>query len=162
MKESIVDFSLFDVNRVIHDKSFVESLNPHRFELSLLHGVLYEDPDGSRIVGFHDASPDDFWVRGHFPGFPVMPGVLICEAAAQLTAFMANRTGILVDRLIGLGGLEDVRFRAPVRPGDRMVMMLKKVKFRHNILLQVAFECYVNQEKVAEGQIKGVTMAVQN
>jgi 3-hydroxyacyl-[acyl-carrier-protein] dehydratase len=160
VKEPIVDFGLFDVNQVVHDKAYVESMNPHRYELSLLHGILFEDLEGFRIVGYHDASPNDFWVRGHFPGFPVMPGVLICEAAAQLCAFMANRTGILVDRLIGLGGLEEVRFRAPVRPGDRLVMMLKKDKSRHNVMLQVTFECYVQQEKVAEGIIKGVTMPV--
>lgn len=158
MKSLIVDFSEFDPARVLHSKADVEKVNPHRFELSLLDGILFEDWVGFRAVGFHDVPQDPFWARGHFPGNPLMPGVLICEAAAQLCAWFANQTGLLGNSLIGLGALDEVRFRAPVRPGDRLVVMLRRDRYRQNVLINGAFQGFVNQEMVVEGIIKGVAI----
>jgi len=158
LKSPIVDFSLFDVDKVIHNKDEVEKINPHRFELSLLDGILFEDWEGFRAVGFHNVPKDPFWARGHFPGRPMMPGVLICECAAQLCSWFASHTGILGDSLIGLGALDEVRFRAPVKPGDKLIVALKREKFRQNVLINGYFQGFVNQELVVEGIIKGVAI----
>ncbi len=158
MKPPIVDFSLFDVNKVIHGKEEIEKINPHRFELGLLDGILYTDWEGGRAVGFHDVPMDPFWARGHFPGKPMMPGVLICECAAQVCAWFATSTGVMGGSLIGLGGLNDVRFRAPVLPGDKLVVSLVREKFRQNFLINGLFQGFVNEEMVVEGMIKGVAI----
>ncbi len=158
MKSPIVDFQDFDINRVIHDKAAVESINPHRFELSLLDGILFEDWEGFRAVGFHNVPENPFWARGHFPGRPMMPGVLICECAAQLCSWFAAKTGLLGNNLIALGALDDVRFRAPVLPGSKLVVALHRERYRQNVLINGAFQGFVDQELVVEGMIKGVAI----
>lgn len=158
MKSLIVDFQDYDPGRSLYTKDEIEAINPHRFELSLLDGILFEDWVGFRAVGFHDVPADPFWARGHFPGNPLMPGVLICEAAAQLCAWFATKTGLLGNSLIGLGALDEVRFRAPVRPGDRLIVALRRDRYRQNILINGAFQGFVNQEMVVEGIIKGVAI----
>lgn len=158
LKERIVDFSEFDENSILASKEEIEKINPHRHELALLDGILFEDEPSGRAVGFHDVRDDEFWVRGHFPEKALMPGVVICECAAQLCAFFARRSGLLEDCIIALGGLDEIKFRGPVVPGDRLITMLQKTKGRRNVLIVGRFQCFVNQELVVEGIIKGVAL----
>lgn len=158
MNDQIIGFDEYDPNRVLFDRSAIEQINPHRFELSLLDGILFEDLTGYRAAGFHDVPPDPFWARGHFPGRPLMPGVLVCECAAQLCAWFAKRSGLFTEGLIGLGGLEDVRFRHPVQPGDRLVVHLVRERSRPNLLIAGRFRCYVGSQLAVEGLIKGVAI----
>lgn len=122
----------------------------------LVDGVLHLDDDCA--VGFLDVLPDAFWVRGHFPERPLMPGVLICESAAQLSSYFAIKTGLVTEGMVGLGGLTDVRFRNPVVPGDRLVLMLKKGKSRVNAMFNADFQGFVNETLVVDGTIKGVAL----
>jgi 3-hydroxyacyl-[acyl-carrier-protein] dehydratase len=154
----IVEFSEFETSKLIVDKEGIERLNPHRFELSLLDGILFEDLETVRAVGIHYVRPDEFWARGHFPNFPIMPGVIICESAAQLCSYVASRSKVYTSGIMALGGLDEVRFRGPVRPGDELVIMLNRQKYRNNLMIVSQFECYVNQSLVTEGVIRGVTM----
>ncbi len=157
-KEIIIDFSEFDINKSIATKAEIELINPHRHELALLDGILYEDAESGRAVGYHDVRDDEFWVRGHFPEKALMPGVVICECAAQLCAYFSRRSGLLEDCIIALGGLDEVKFRGPVVPGDRLVTMLQKTRGRRNVLIVGRFQCYVGDELVVEGLIKGVAL----
>jgi 3-hydroxyacyl-[acyl-carrier-protein] dehydratase len=157
-KDQIVSFSEFDLNNSIASKEEIEAINPHRHELALLDGILFEDAESGRAVGFHDVRDDEFWVRGHFPEKALMPGVVICECAAQLCAYFARRSGLLEDCIIALGGLDDIKFRGPVVPGDRLVMMLQKTKGRRNMLIVGRFQCFVGDDLVVEGIIKGVAL----
>ena len=156
IKDPIVDFSEFDPDHLVADLDDVYGHNPHRYELALLDGVLFIDDD--RAVGFKDLAEDAFWVRGHFPERAVMPGVLICECAAQLTAFFASHHKVKGDGYMGLGGLEEVRFRSPVSPGDKLIVMLRKKRFRPGILVYTEFQAYVDQTLCAEGVIKGAML----
>lgn len=157
-KEQIVAFSDFDPNVSIATKSDIEQINPHRHELALLDGILFEDKESGRAVGYHDVRDDEFWVRGHFPEKALMPGVVICECAAQLCAYFAKRSKLLEDCIIALGGLDEVKFRGPVVPGDRLITMLEKTKGRRNVLIVGRFQCFVGEELVVEGVIKGVAL----
>ena len=70
-------------------------------------------------------APDEFWVRGHMPGFPLLPGVLMCEAAAQLGAYYLCAYRPFDGDFLGFGGMDNVRFRGKVSPGDRLVLIAK-------------------------------------
>lgn len=157
-KDQIVAFSEFDLNKPIATKEDIALINPHRHELALLDGILYEDEASGRAVGYHDVRDDEFWVRGHFPEKALMPGVITCECAAQLCAYFARRSKLLEDCLIALGGLDEIKFRGPVVPGDRLITMLEKIKGRRNILIVGRFQCFVEEELVVEGIIKGVAL----
>jgi len=155
-KVSIVDFSEFDHQNVVIDQEGICKVNPHRFEMLLLDGILLIEED--RAVGFKDVREDEFWIRGHFPGKPLMPGVLICECAAQLSSFFSLTMKMVDGGYVGLGGLENIRFRGPVVPGDRLTVMLKKGKVRRNALFYADFQGYVDQTLVVDGVIKGVAL----
>jgi 3-hydroxyacyl-[acyl-carrier-protein] dehydratase len=161
VKAPIVDFSEFDVNKSIVTLEEIQQINPHRHELSLLDGIVFENLAEGRCVGYRDVREDDFWVRGHFPGFPLMPGVLICESAAQLCSYFASKTKLLGASIIALGGLDEVRFRGPVKPNSRLVTMLLKERVRPNVMISGRFQCYVDQELVCDGIIKGVAINQQ-
>ncbi len=156
-KQPIVDFTEFDLDHLVATRQDVEAVNPHRFEMSLIDGVVFEDNISGRCVGFGDVKGSAFWTRGHFPEVAIMPGVLICELAAQLCGYFALKNRTLDSNLIGLSGLEDVRFRLPVRPGKRLVMMIERLKSRP-ILTKVRFQGFVDRELTAEGILTGIVL----
>jgi 3-hydroxyacyl-[acyl-carrier-protein] dehydratase len=125
--------------------------------MQLLDAVLYMTD--THAVGFLDIKEDMFWIRGHFPDRPLMPGVLICEAAAQLSSYFAIKTGLVSNGVVGLGGLESIRFRNPVVPGDRLTLMLAKGKARPNAMFKADFQGFVKETLVVDGTIKGVALS---
>ena len=103
----------------------------------MLTAVVHIDPVKHVIVGYKDLTDQEFWVRGHMPGFPLLPGVLMCEAAAQLCSFYYSSQKIGdAGGLLGLGGLDEARFLRQVRPGERLVMVGTGVKV-HRRMTQV-------------------------
>jgi 3-hydroxyacyl-[acyl-carrier-protein] dehydratase len=101
------------------DKDQIQRLLPHRPPFLLVDEVLELD-EGVRCVATRTLRDDDFWFAGHFPGNPVMPGVLIVEALAQ-TATIAAASGGAADGKIGLfAGIDKVRFKRVVKPGDTL------------------------------------------
>ena len=153
----IVDPSLYDLAKPIADLEEIRRRNTHRFEMELLTGILYEDVATTSAVGYHQTSENDFWVRGHMPGFPLMPGVLMCEVAAQLTAYLAHKHDLIPGSLLGLAGLEEVRFRGVVRPGDLLVVQTRML-YCKKMLIAGEFVELVGSNIVSEGIIKGVPL----
>jgi 3-hydroxyacyl-[acyl-carrier-protein] dehydratase len=95
------------------------------------------------------------------PGMPLMPGVLMCEAAAQLCSYFAHKHQLLgTSKVVGFGGLEDVRFRDPVRVGDRLIVICQMLKVRPGAIIVCRFQEFVNDTIVAEGRIKGIPLPV--
>ncbi|MCS6850268.1 MAG: beta-hydroxyacyl-ACP dehydratase [Gemmataceae bacterium] len=125
-----LDPQAIDLNRVVADIDAIRRVNPQRHEMEQLTAIVLIDPERHLIVGYKDVRPDEFWVRGHMPDYPLFPGVLMCEAAAQLCSFYTASQGVMAGDFIGFGGLENVRFRSPVRPGDRLVLIGKGVRLR--------------------------------
>ncbi|MDR0705898.1 MAG: beta-hydroxyacyl-ACP dehydratase [Planctomycetaceae bacterium] len=156
--ELIVDPALYDENKPIANIEEIRRFNTHRFEMEQLTGILYENFAEKTAVGYLDTSEKSFWVRGHMPDFPLMPGVIMCESAAQLTNFFANKYEFMPGCMIGLGGLESIRFRGIVRPGDRFIVQAKLVRCK-KILIEAEFVGLVGRHLVCEGIVKGVPIA---
>jgi 3-hydroxyacyl-[acyl-carrier-protein] dehydratase len=157
-KPPIIEFSEIDFNRVVSDIEVIRRYNPQRFEMEQLTAIVFEDPSRSICVGYKDLRHDEFWARGHMPGMPLMPGVMMCEAAAQLSSYYTLKNK-LMEGVIGFGGMDEVRFRGVVRPGDRFVIMCRLLKARR-VIITCEFQCFVNQDLVCEGIIKGVPLPV--
>jgi 3-hydroxyacyl-[acyl-carrier-protein] dehydratase len=159
VRDLILDPSLLDTSRVIADQAEIRRYNPHRYEMELLTAVIYEDPVRKLCAGYKDVTDQEFWVRGHMPGRPLMPGVLMCEAAAQLSCYYSQRHSLLgASGLLGLGALEEVRFRDPVLPGSRLVLVVELVKVRPGAMIVCRFQGFVELSLVCEGVIKGAIL----
>jgi 3-hydroxyacyl-[acyl-carrier-protein] dehydratase len=163
------DPSQLDLTKVVADKEAIRAVLPQRFEMEHLTAIVLVDTEQGLIAGYKDVLPDEFWVRGHMPGTPLLPGVLMCEAAAQLSSYyIVKYSGLIREGFIAFGGLEDVRFRAPVRPGDRLVLIAKALKLhRRQSVFNVqgfvgstmAFHAQVIGVPIAPGQLTTVVAA---
>jgi 3-hydroxyacyl-[acyl-carrier-protein] dehydratase len=132
----LIELGCFDVNKIIFDTKVIEANNPHRFEMRQLDGILLFKPEENLIVGYKDILTDEFWVRGHIPGRPLMPGVVMVEAAAQLASFYYKMTDGKNDtRFLGFGGVNNVKFRNTVLPGNKLIILGKCQKMSSRRIL---------------------------
>lgn len=157
-KELILDFSEYDLDHVVADIQEIRRYNTQRHEMEQLTAIVYDNPERSICVGYKDIGPNEFWTRGHMPAFPLMPGVIMCEAAAQLLSYFTQKHDLLGSKIVGFGGLEEVRFRDPVLPGDRLVLVVEVTKVRREAMVVCNFQGLVRQSLVVEGKIKGVPL----
>ncbi|MEI6657079.1 MAG: 3-hydroxyacyl-ACP dehydratase FabZ family protein [Planctomycetota bacterium] len=160
-RDYIIHPSEYDLDTVIADIHEIRRWNRQRFEMEQLTAIVHEDQSRGLCVGYKDVTPDEFWVRGHFPGVPLMPGVLMCEAAAQLSSYYTQRRNLLDAEVVGFGGLEEVRFREPVRPGDRLVIAVERVRVRPKAMIVCRFQGLVRESIVVDGVIKGVPLPIE-
>ena len=159
-KDLILDFAAYDLDVVVADIEEIRRYNPQRFEMEQLTAIVYDNVDEGICVGYKDVSHDEFWARGHMPGMPLMPGVVMCEAAAQMCSFHAQRHNLLKAEMIGFGGMDDVRFRGTVVPGDRLVIAAQKLQIRVGAMINCRFQCFVREQLVCSGGIRGVPIPV--
>lgn len=116
-----------DTRTPTHAPHQVEQFLPHRGDMLLLDSVLWHTPDWMQCVGLSRLRPDAFWVPGHFPGKPTFPGVLMIEAAAQLSAF-AFLASLAKPSLVLFLRIENAAFRAAAFPGDDLYILAQGVK----------------------------------
>src|SRR3989442_11849366 len=100
-----LDPASIDFGKIIADREAILRVNPQRFEMEQLTAIVHLDTEQQIIAGYKDVRADEFWVRGHMPGYPLMPGVLMCEAGAQLCAFYMVSAGLKMGDFIGFGGM---------------------------------------------------------
>jgi 3-hydroxyacyl-[acyl-carrier-protein] dehydratase len=117
------DLSKIDLNaEPVFTRADIEKENPQRREMEQLDGILWYDKGKRLVLGYKDVREDEFWVRGHIPERPLMPGVVMIEAAAQLLSFYVKRV-FGVKGFIGFTGIESAKFRSQVVPGDRLLLL---------------------------------------
>ncbi len=128
---------------------------PHRYPMLLVDRVLEIDP-GKRIVGLKNVTANEQFFQGHFPGTPVMPGVLIVEAMAQCAAVLILRDiPNREEKLFLFGGVDKARFRKPVVPGDQLRLECEVIQRRSNSV-KIHGTATVNGELVAEAEMLSV------
>lgn len=153
-KEFLISSDLYDVTRPVAGIEDIRRYNPQRFEMEQLSEILYENETDYCAVGCKHLRDDEFWVRGHMPGAPLLPGVILCEAAAQLASYCVGRFSLMNGEMMGFAGMEDVKFRGIVRPGDTLIVQSKFLKMRR-ILITAQFMAIVGDNIVSEGILKG-------
>lgn len=151
------DVASIDPAQVVADKEAIRRLLPQRFEMEQLDAIVLLDDQARIIIGYKEVRHDEFWVRGHMPGYPLMPGVLMCEAAAQLVSYFIMALKLTDGDFLGFGGMENVRFRAPVRPGCRLMLVGKEIRYhRRQTIFNV--QGFVGEAMAFEGDIIGVPL----
>ncbi|MFO0842849.1 MAG: 3-hydroxyacyl-ACP dehydratase FabZ family protein [Gemmataceae bacterium] len=157
--ETILDPSRLDFDQPVATREQLRDVNPQRFEMEQLDGIVYVDRESHVVAGYKDVRPDEFWVRGHMPNYPLLPGVLMCEASAQLVAYYFTTAGMKSGDFIAFGGMDNVRFRGAVRPGDRLVLVGKAARLnRRQTLFHV--QGFVGSTLVFHGDIIGVQFTI--
>lgn len=157
--EPLYSRDLFDFDKPLHTIEEIRKYNPQREEMEQLTAVLYIDEAHHGLVGYKEVTDREFWIRGHMPGYPLMPGVIMCEAAAQLASFYSQKYDILGGDFVGFGGVDHVRFRGPVYPGERLLIMARMTRCRRGKLAEFDFQGYVGDRLVYDGRLIGVPLS---
>lgn len=153
-----LDLATLDLTHIVADKEAIRRVNFQRYEMEQLDAIVYLDPVNHVTAGYRDVRPDEFWVRGHFPDRPVLPGVLLCEAGAQLCSYYIVTQKIMTG-VIGFGGMDEVRFRGMVQPGDRLVLVSRAVRLnRRQSTCNV--QGFVGNTMVFHGNIIGISLTL--
>jgi 3-hydroxyacyl-[acyl-carrier-protein] dehydratase len=129
----------------------IEKIIPHRYPMLLVDRIV-EIEDGARGVGIKNVTANEWFFEGHFPGNRVMPGVLIVEALAQVAAVTLLRDVEQAGKIPMFGGIEKMRFRRPVTPGDQLRLEFTLERLRGPVG-RGAVEASVDGQVVAGGTI---------
>lgn len=110
----------------------IQSLLPHRYPFLMVDRIIGIEP-GSKIVGIKNVSINEEFFQGHFPGNPIMPGVLIIEALAQASGILAVKSGAMGGKAVYFMSIEKAKFRKPVVPGDQLRLEVSILQSRGNV-----------------------------
>lgn len=158
--QAFFDYKAFNYDKPLYNLDDIRKVNPQRHEMEQLSGVVWIDRQNHGIVGFKDVTEDEFWIKGHMPGFPLMPGVILCEAAAQLAAFYARKFSLLgAGDYLGFGGMDAVRFRSPVYPSCRLVIGARATRLKPRMRAEFEFQGFVGEKLVFHGSMIGVPIS---
>jgi len=133
------------------DINQIQEILPHRYPFLLVDRIVSVE-EGKRAVGIKNVTANEPYFRGHFPGYPVMPGVLIIEAMAQVGAVAALKMPAFAGKIAFLAGIDKARFRRQVVPGDQMRIEVEVLKLRGTFGKSYA-TAYVGEEIAAEAEL---------
>ncbi|MBN2288072.1 MAG: bifunctional UDP-3-O-[3-hydroxymyristoyl] N-acetylglucosamine deacetylase/3-hydroxyacyl-ACP dehydratase [Candidatus Glassbacteria bacterium] len=130
---------------------------PHRYPFLMVDRILEFEP-GKRVVGIKNVTINEHFFQGHFPGHPIMPGVLIVEAMGQAGGLlMMKSVPEPENKVVYFMSLDKIKFRRPVFPGDQLRMVLEMLKFRHRICKMKGCG-YVGDDLVAEAEMTAMVV----
>lgn len=161
--QPLFNISGIDLSQVVVSSDEVGRLNPQCGHMRHLDHVIWYSPDFTQILGVKNVRPDEFWVAGHIPGRPLLPGVIMIEAAAQLASVL-YRYRTKESRFLAFTRVDDTSFRAQVVPGDRLLLLAVEEKFQPRRFVsrvqgivdgQIAFESTITGMVVNDQQGRG-------
>jgi beta-hydroxyacyl-ACP dehydratase FabZ len=139
----------------VYDARAIQEILPHRYPFLLVDRIIELVP-GTRIVGIKQVTINESFFQGHFPGAPVMPGVLVVEAMAQVGAVYAlNQMENRDQKLVLFSGIDKARFRRPVVPGDTLTITVTPVRVGSRVQRMRGF-AHVDGQLAAEADIMSV------
>ncbi|MDF1657658.1 MAG: beta-hydroxyacyl-ACP dehydratase [Verrucomicrobiales bacterium] len=156
--QPIVDPATITTDNVAVTKEEILALNAQRDEFEQVDHLVSIDLEEGLAVGIKSQQPDEFWTRGHIPGRPIMPGVLMIEMAAQISSVIYHlkfETG--GKKFFGFGGVNKVKFRGSVEPGNDLIMVVKATKLRSRMAIFEA-QGFVDGAMVFEGEVTGIVI----
>ncbi len=157
-QQPFVDLSEIDFEKTAIEETRVRSLLPQRHEFAMVDRVVHVDHERQVAVATKRLSEDDWWCRGHFPGNPILPGILMIEGAAQVGSILWKLLADLPDdHLIGFGGVESLRFRGQVVPPNELVYVASGGRFRSR-LAQLPMQVFAQGKLVCEATIIGASI----
>ena len=155
MTKPLVDLDDYDLTAVHADLDVIRGFNPQRYEMEHLSAVIHFSLEDGLAIGRKDVGADEFWVRGHIPDRPVLPGVIMIEAGAQLSTYLfKHRFPEKADRFIVFRGVDRLRFRGQVVPGDTLYLVARGVSLKPRIG-KFAMQGIRDGEVVFDGVILG-------
>ena len=159
MPQPLVDLSKLNLTEEVMTQAEIRRLIPHDHEFRLIDGVCFLDPEENVIVAYKDWGANPWWARGHIPGRPLMPGVLMIEGCAQAASILMKTTteGWGPDRFVGMGGVDDARFRGVVTPPCR-IHFVSKTAVQTRRLARYPAQAFVNGKLVFEMELIGVPL----
>jgi 3-hydroxyacyl-[acyl-carrier-protein] dehydratase len=154
--ELFFDLNALDLTQVVVTTEEVESLNPQRGGMRQIDHVIWFSDDDTEGVGVKHVTDDEFWVPLHIPGRPMMPGVLMIEAAAQLASLQFRRRGGS-NKFVGFTRCDETIFRGIVVPGDTLYILGREIRYNRRRLI-VAAQGVVDGLVVFETKITGMVL----
>jgi 3-hydroxyacyl-[acyl-carrier-protein] dehydratase len=130
----------------------IQALLPHRYPFLLVDRII-ENVPGGKAVGIKNVTVNEPFFQGHFPGRPIMPGVLIVEAMAQVGGVVLLQMADLKDKLSLFAGIDKVRFRRPVTPGDQLVMTVELLTIKQRRFGKMQARAEVDGQLTCEGEL---------
>lgn len=154
--EFIIDLPQIDLSKVVFGPEALGKVLPQTGHMRHCDAVLWHDPEFTQGVGHKLVRSDEFWVPGHIPGRPLLPGVIMIEAAAQMACFLNIKSG-RVQGFMGLTRCEEVSFRGQVVPGDTMFLLAKLIECNRRRFVSHC-QAVVDGKLVFDGKITGMTL----
>lgn len=128
----------------------IQELLPHRYPFALVDRIIDYVP-GEKAVGIKNVTFNEPYFPGHIPGRPIMPGVMIVESMAQVGGIVLTLLPGMKGKFFAFGGIDKMRFRRPVVPGDRLIMTVKLLSFKMSRIAKMEGRGVVDDELAVEG-----------
>jgi 3-hydroxyacyl-[acyl-carrier-protein] dehydratase len=141
----------------LYNRDQIYQVLPQKFEFAQLDAIIHIDCDHLIAAAYRDVRPDEWWCRGHMPGHPLFPGVLMLESAAQLSAFGMEKLFPPEEGFMAFGAVDKVKFRDSVVPPARLYFVIRGVEHRKRRFVCEA-QALLNGSVVFEGAITGMRM----
>jgi 3-hydroxyacyl-[acyl-carrier-protein] dehydratase len=130
----------------------IQKLLPHRYPFLLIDRIISYVP-GKSATGIKNVTINELFFQGHFPNRPIMPGVLIVEAMAQVGGIVLTQLPDMEGQLSLFAGIDKVRFRRPVTPGDQLIMTTELIVVKRKRFGKMQARAVVGDKLVAEGEL---------
>lgn len=156
--KELLDRSKIDPSHVFADIEAIRAVNPQRHEFEQLSRICYFDEPAGEVAGVLDVPPEPWWGRGHVPGRPLMPGVLMLESLAQVCSWAVHQ---VIDgskhpgKIFGFGGIDKVKFRGAVFPPAEFLILAKAVDIRTRRAVMDT-QGWIGDKLIVEAQITGL------
>lgn len=159
MGQPLVDLAPLAQAKPVVSEAELRELLPHRDTFQMLDAVVHLDRERGVAVGYKDWDSNPWWAKGHIPGRPIMPGVLMIEGAAQIATLLVKQLSDWSrDRMIGLAGLDGVRLRGQVVPPARVWFVAGNCNISGRRLAKMDAQVFCNGQMTLETQIMGVML----